>query len=31
MSKQDGKALIPYLKETAGEYLRGVVWYEDTE
>ena len=31
MSKEDVEELTPYLKETAGEYLRGVVWYEGEE
>lgn len=31
MSKEDVEELTPYLKETAGEYLRGVVSYEGDE
>ena len=31
MDRENDKELTPYLKDAAGEYLRGVVWYEDNE
>ena len=31
MTEGRNTKLTPYLKETAGEYLRGVVWYEGEE
>lgn len=31
MTGRDDAELIPYLKDTAGENLRGVVWYEGNE
>lgn len=31
MTGRDNTELTPYLKKTAGEYLRGVVWYQDDE
>ena len=31
MADEKNTELLSYLKETAGEYLRGVVWYENDE
>lgn len=31
MAEGKNTELLSYLEETAGEYLRGVVWYEDDE
>lgn len=31
MTRGNSETLTPYLKDAAGEYLRGVVWYEGDE
>lgn len=31
MTRGNSETLTPYLKNAAGEYLRGVVWYEGDE
>lgn len=31
MAEEKNTELLSYLKETAGDYLRGVIWYEDDE